>query len=43
MSKQSNRDAMPDITRAVDFLREYFPNLKVYYAKENGIEIGGRK
>lgn len=41
MSKQQNRERMPEIAAVVDQCRKFFgPTVKVEYAKENGIEIG---
>jgi hypothetical protein len=42
MSKKDNRQAMPTVAAIVDEWREYFPDLKVVYAAENGIVIDKR-
>lgn len=38
--KEKNRKNMPLCTAFIDEMREYFPDLQVTYARENGIELG---
>lgn len=40
MSRDNNRNAMPEIARVVDDFRAVFGDVKVTYAKEGGKELG---
>jgi hypothetical protein len=39
-TKEQLREAMPGVAKIVDQVREYFPDSKLVYAKEGGLEIG---
>lgn len=40
MSKSENRSKMPTVAAFVDAVRAEFGDVRVIYAKENGIELG---